>query len=577
MRRTRAAVPWSMLDPAGTVEAGRRAYAAADWAGALAQFTVARAEQALEPDDIEAMARAAWWLGRVPESLALAEEAFRGYGNADRKADAAMSALQLGLLWVTRGDLTIGNAWVQRARRILAGLDPVPVHAYLAYLDAMLAMIDGDAARWDEEIRRLSDLSRRFPEPAVECLALVVRGLAELRRAQSSRGFALLDEAMLPVLAGRLPAEWAGDVYCTVIHVCHELADFRRMEDWTRATERWCHQFGNEAIYTGICRVHRIELRSVRGEWTDAEESIRRECADLAGGNPWVAGEGFYQLGELRRWRGDAAGAREAYELARTSGIDPQPGAALLLLEEGEASAARASLEASLAARDDVARVRLLRAMVEVTLACDDPAAARDAADELRAAATRFGSAGFAAWSAHADGMLALAGADPAAALAALRRAEAAFRAGRQPHELARVLLLEGRAFEKAGDAASAASSSAQGRDILSRLGARVDDPREQGADDPLTRREREVLALVAEGAGNREVARRLFISEKTVGRHLANVYLKIGVGTRTAAAAWWHAHQNRPRRGAGSGGAGSGGAGSRGAGDADPRPPESA
>lgn len=559
-----------MLDPAGTVEAGRRAYAASDWAGALAQFSAARAERPLEPDDVEAMARAAWWLGRVPESLSLAEEAFRGFCQVDRMGDAAMSALQLSLLWATRGDLTIGNAWVHRARRILADLDPGPVHAYLAYLDAMLAMMEEAPQRWDAEIQRLTDLSRRFPEPAVECLSLVVRGLAELRRAQSSQGFALLDEAMLPVLAGRLPAEWAGDVYCTVIHVCHELADFRRMEDWTRATEQWCQQFGNEAIYTGICRVHRIELRSVRGEWAGAEESIQRECADLAGGNPWVAGEGFYQLGELRRWRGDADGAREAYDLARASGIDPQPGAALLLLQQGDKNAARAALETSLAGRDTVARVRLLRALVEVALACADLPAAQAAADELRAAATRFGSAGFAAWSAHADGMLALAAGDPTTALIALRRAESAFRADRQPHELARVLLLEGRAFEGAGDAASAAAASAQGRDILSRLGARVDEPRSPESDGPLTRREREVLALVAEGAGNREVAARLYISEKTVGRHLANVYLKIGVGTRTAAAAWWHTQTSRQVPGVA-------GAHRGGAGDADHRTPGSA
>jgi DNA-binding CsgD family transcriptional regulator len=535
-----------MLDPAGMVEAGRRAYAASDWSRALEQLSAARAEAPLAPEDVEAMARAAWWLARVPESLALAEEAFRGYCDTGRDDEAAMSALQLGLLWATRGDVTIGNAWVHRGRRILAGLDPGPTHAYLAYLDAMMAMMAGDAPRWDDEIRRLTDLSRRFPEPAVECLSLVVRGLAELRRQQSAEGFALLDEAMLPVLAGRLPAEWAGDVYCTVIHMCHELADFRRMEDWTHATEQWCRQFGNEAIYTGICRVHRLELRSVRGEWTDAEESIQRECADLAGGNPWVAGEGFYQLGELRRWRGDSAGAHEAYELARASGIDPQPGAALLLLARRDPAAARASLEASFAGRDAVARVRLLRAMVEVTLACGDASAAQRAADELRAAAARFGSPGFAAWSAHADGMLGLAAGEPEVALTALRRAEAAFRADRQPYELARVLLLEARAFEAMADAASAAAASARGRDILNRLGARAEEaPAPEG---PLTPREREVLALVAQGAGNREVARRLFISEKTVGRHLANVYLKIGVGTRTAAAAWWHAHETRRR-----------------------------
>lgn len=528
----------------GALAEGRRAFDASDWPTAFAQLTAARAEAPLDPSDLAAMARCAWWLSLVPESLALAEEAFRGFCDADRTPDAAMTALQLGLLWVTRGDLTIGNAWIHRGRRLLADAPDGPEHAYLAYLDASFALMFGDAHGADEHVQRLTDLARRFPDPAVESLALTARGLAVLRSGESARGFALLDEAMLPVLAGRLPAEWAGDIYCTVIHVSHELADFRRMEEWTRATEQWCRQFGSEAIYTGICRIHRIELRGARGEWVDAEQSILRECEDLAGGSPWVAGEGFYQLGELRRRRGDAKGAAEAYALAREAGIDAQPGEALLLLAAGDAAEARTSLAASLAQRDAVARVRLLRATVEIALACDDPVGATAAADELRAAADRFASAGFAAWSAHADGMVALAAGDAHAALAHLRRAEASFRSDHQPYELARVLLLQSTAFGRAGDAATARAAEDQGRGILTRLGAAVSAASAPDDAGPLTAREREVLTLVAEGAGNREVAARLFISEKTVGRHLANIYLKIGVQTRTAAAAWWHAQR---------------------------------
>ncbi|MHC3000083.1 LuxR C-terminal-related transcriptional regulator [Microbacterium sp. HJ5] len=533
-----------MLDHPGALAAGRRAYAAAEWDAALAQLSAARAIAPLDAADVTAMARSAWWLGRVPESLALAEEAFRAFFDSGRSSEAAMTALQLAMLWITRGDLTIGSAWVHRARRLLDDLPDDVAHAYLAYLDATFALVSGETS-WHDEVDRLADLARRFPDPAVESLALAVRGLAVLRSGDSARGFALLDEAMLPVLAGHLAAEWAGDIYCTIIHVCHELADFRRMEAWTRATEQWCRQFGSEAIYTGICRVHRIELRSARGEWTDAEAAISRECEDLAGGNPWVAGEGFYQLGELRRRRGDAAGAREAFALARASAIDPQPGEALLLVAEGRAADARSMLSISLAGRDAVARVRLLRAVVETALACGDRDGADAAARELQDAAVRFGSEGFAAWSAHADGMRALAAGDDATAIAALRRAEAFFRSDRQPYELARVLLLEAGAYEQSGDAAAATVAGSEARSILVRLGVEEEDSAPTApTHGPLTPREREVLALVAEGSGNREVAQRLFISEKTVGRHLANVYLKIGVGTRTAAAAWWHAQR---------------------------------
>ncbi|WP_194410502.1 LuxR family transcriptional regulator [Microbacterium cremeum] len=531
-----------MADRGALIDSARSAFAASDWSTALEYLSTARSEAPLEVDDVVLMARSAWWLGRVAESLALAEEAFRGLCDTDRASDAAMMALQLSVLWLTRGDLTIGTAWLHRARRILADLPEGPPHAYLVYLEASFGQITTGIEAWpDHDIERLADLARRFPEPAVEALAMVVRGLAELRRGDSRRGFALLDEAMLPVLAGDVAAEWAGDIYCTIIHTCHELADFRRMEDWTRATEQWCRQFGSEAMYTGICRVHRLELRSARGDWPAAEAMLLRECADLAGGNPWVAGEGFYQLGEVRRRRGDPAGAREAYDLARTAGVDPQPGAALLLLDAGDPVAARSALTAALAPRDALSRVRLLRAATEIALACDDRTGADAAAAELREAAERLRSPGFAAWSAHADGMLALASRDAPAALAALRRAEASFRADRQPYELARVLLLLSQAHELAGDAATAHVAATEAHDILARLG--VPEDRDEPVVDagPLTPREREVLALVAQGAPNRRVAEQLFISEKTVSRHLANIYVKIGVGSRTAAAAWWH------------------------------------
>ncbi|WP_137845512.1 helix-turn-helix transcriptional regulator [Microbacterium sp. 2FI] len=542
-----------MLEPTGLVEAGRRAYAAADWSAALENLTAARAEGPIAVDDVALMARSAWWLGRVPESLAFAEETFRSLCDAGRTADAAMTALRLSLLWATRGDVTVGMAWLNRARRILADEPEGRAHGYLLYIDAALEMAAGGGAWTDAGVERLADFARRYPEPGIQSLSMVVAGLAALRRGDTHGGFALLDEAMLPVLAGEIEAEWAGDIYCTIIHVSHELADFRRMEDWTRATETWCRQFGSEAIYTGICRVHRLELRCLRGEWHEAETMLEHESTCLAGDNAWVAGEGFYQLGEIRRLRGDADGAREAYDLARAAGIDPQPGDALLALTTGDVAAAGAAIAASLAQRDRVARVRLLLAAVQIALAAGDRAGAGVFADELRESAEHFESRGFRCWSAQADGMLALADADASGALAALQRAEADLRADNRPYELARVLGLTARAYDLAGSESAAVAARTRAREILTRLGARADPdatPRaaEAGTSGPLTAREAEVLALVSSGASNRDVAERLFISEKTVGRHLANVYVKIGVGSRTAAAAWWHARpSNKP------------------------------
>ena len=534
-----------MLETVSTIESGRQAYAAAEWSAAYERFASVR--PALGVDDLALLARCAWLLSRIPEALELSEELFAGYRDEDRAADAASTALLLALLWITRGEASVGSGWLNRARRLLSELPDSAQHGYLAYIDAMVALQFGGAA--EEPLRRLSEIAERFNDPALDALELAASGLADVRRGATDRGFARLDEAMLPVIAGRVPVEWAGDIYCTVIHVCHQLGDFARMTDWTSATERWCRQFASEAVYRGICRVHRLELRGAHGDWSDVEAELVTESQALLPSSAWVAGEGFYQLGEIRRVRGDDSGAREAYAAARDAGIDPQPGEALLMLKDGRIEDAWTALSASTQARERVARVRLLRAGVEIGIAAGRITEAEELAAQLRQAAKEYRSPGFAAWAAHAEGMLALNRGSAHQALAALQSAAAAFRLGRQPYETARVLLAMARAHALAGERALADRDLAEARGILGRLGA-VDgtaptqpDPTPVRAVGPLTAREGEVLACVATGASNRDAAAQLFISEKTVGRHLANIYVKLGVGSRTAAAAWWREH----------------------------------
>ena len=544
-----------MAERAALVEAGRRCGASGDWAGALEHLSAARELGPLDADDIGTLAQSAWMAGRVTESIPLSEEAYRQLCDEGRRIDAAMTALRLSLLWLTRGALTVGTAWLGRARRVLEDEPDGPALAYLAYLDASVGMIDGGEAFPASSVARLADLAGRFPEPAVEALSLVVAGMAAIGQGETRQGFALLDEAMLPVIAEGVPAEWAGDIYCTTIHVCHQLADFRRMAEWTAATERWCRRFRSESIYSGVCRVHRLELRWAHGDWAGAEERIARESGDLAEGEPWVAGEGFYQLGEMRRVRGDVAGARQAYRQAREAGIDPQPGAALAELGIGDVPAAQCMIGDALSEHDGIARVRLLRAGVEIALAAGDRATAAQLATQLREAAELHESDGFRAWALHAAGMVALAVGDADGALMNLRHALAVFRQTAQPYERAQVLALMARAHELAGDAVQAVSAAARSAELLEELGARAS---ADGADasaraahaGPLTAREAEVLERVALGESNRDVAAHLFISEKTVGRHLANIFLKLDVGTRTAAAAWWHERDRASDRG---------------------------
>ncbi|MGG5752734.1 LuxR C-terminal-related transcriptional regulator [Zafaria sp. Z1313] len=535
-----------MEDQAGLLESARTAYARGDWRAACDGLERARAAARageLDTADLDLLGRCCWWTGRTREALEISEHVFERLQHDAGPVDAAMKAATLGLLWFIRGDLVIASGWASRARRLLRGTPEGIEHGYLRYLEASISLDFSSLGGAREASEALHDLGRRLRAPQLTCLALVLSGLVDARTGDPAGGFAQLDEAMLPVLAGQLPPEWAGDVYCTVIHTCHELADLSRMRAWTLATERWCEQFRGEAVYSGICRIHRLQLLCAEGDWAAAEAGVERAGAELAGVNGWVAGEAYYQLGEIRRLRGDFAGASEAYARTAQFGMDHQPGAALLELARGRPAQAWASVSAALAGRDALSAARLLGPGVRIALAAGREDDAGRLCSELESTAAGFGTEGFRAWALQARAAVLVAAGRFGDALPVLRAAGVAYRNLRARYESAAVHEMCARAHAGLGDVAAAAADRATAVEMYRQLGAVPDVERLDPGDVPggLTARESEVLGLVASGASNREAAAALYISEKTVGRHLSNIFAKLGVASRTAAAAWAH------------------------------------
>jgi DNA-binding NarL/FixJ family response regulator len=119
------------------------------------------------------------------------------------------------------------------------------------------------------------------------------------------------------------------------------------------------------------------------------------------------------------------------------------------------------------------------------------------------------------------------------------------------PYEAARTAVLLGLACAALGDQSAAMLELDNARATFTELGARPDVDRLAGlrgllgepADDMLSEREREVLAHLAAGKTNREIAAHLTISQHTVGRHVENIFAKLGVTTRTAATAYAYEH----------------------------------
>lgn len=540
-----------MGDLTNGLDAARAASASSRWAEARAGFLAARAAGPLAATDMAALAEAAWWEGAIDESLSAYEEAYRLYLHGDEPADrrAAMLAMDIGFSWYLRGEEVMGSGWLSRAQRLLDGQQDCVEHGYLQTMHIDAAMGQGEYDAAIETAREIVALAERHGDETLLAFAAVSEGIAMIKQGRVGDGLAALDEAMLPVVAGRVRPAFAGNIYCQLMSVCHELADLRRAQQWTDATTRWCEGFSSAVMFVGVCRVHRAQLLQVRGEWARAEDEIRQVCDELAAMNVIAVGLAIYELAEVRRLRGDLTGAEEAYADAHRHGRDPQPGLALLWLAQGKSTQAlRALRTAESSTSDRLAKTRIWEAMVDVALAAHDVATARRACDELGAAASTYASSGLIASAVLALGQVQLAEGDAAGAVESLRTARQRWQQLGAPYRVAEARIQLARAEQLLGNDEAATLELDAAHAAFAQLGVtgRGDT---KGSRPPralpggLTAREAEVLGFVARGMSNRQVAQTLVLSEKTVARHLANLYTKLGVASRTAAAAYAHDH----------------------------------
>ncbi|MGE2715923.1 LuxR C-terminal-related transcriptional regulator [Mycolicibacterium litorale] len=520
----------------------RAAHARRDWHGAYSEFTRANTIAALNIDDLDALSVAAWRIGSAKDAVRFAERVFAQLVRSDPNA-AARKAVELALAWLTRGDLNIAAGWMHRARRLLDGVPESPTHGYLTYLDAVVAVLSDDFETLALRVGDLRAMSGRLDVPALTALAMVAEAIEAVYAGRMAHAGGLLDEVMLPLLADDVPIDWAGDIYCIVLHVCHKIADLPRMRAWVQSMERWCATAGSDT-YGGVCDVHRLQVRAATDDYATLENQLAGASQMLESVNSWAAGEGFYQLGEVRRLRGDADGAFAAYARARAAGIDPQPGEALLRCSRGQSQAAWTDLHVALTAAGRLDRMRLLRAAVEIALARGQFDDAERFCAELEDGAAQFGTAGFRGWAAHARGAVHVRRGRHAVALDSLTAALREYRTQQSRYEAAEVYEWMAVAHRALGEDAAAAADSATAESIYAQLG--VESTAMCGNPSPggLTKRELDILRRIASaGASNRELAQQMFISEKTVGRHLANIYLKLQVSSRAAAVAWAHQH----------------------------------
>jgi DNA-binding NarL/FixJ family response regulator len=534
-----------MVDGAVALEAGRAAVQGRDWAVAYERFTDA-GDGLVMPEDLDAYAEAAWWLARFDEALSGYERAYRQHVADRQPRRAAMSALMLAITSRLVGQAATSAGWIARAHRALTAAPENVEHGYLCFLEIAAAMDRGDLDQALGLAGRMQALGGRHHDSTLATLGVLFEGRALAKVGKVDAGMALLDEAMLAATTEELRPFWTGVIYCMLLDACHELVDLRRAAAWSEAAGRWCSELPSATLYPGICQVHRAELLAVRGDWQLAEAEAARAAEQMRDIDVFAAAGGLYAVGELRRLRGDLAGAEDAYRATRDCGRDPQPGHALLRLAQGQTVAALASIQAAVSSEraSRLARARLLDALVEIALEAGDTKTAAEAADELEDTATEYASPGLRAGAHRARGAVLLAEGRPTEALAVLRASAKAWQELGAPYEVARARVLLAAAYSAVGDDDAGELERDAARGVFARLGARpdlerIDPPNLDSLPGGLSEREVQVLRLVSAGKSNRAIATELQLSEKTVARHVSNIFVKLGVTSRAAATAY--------------------------------------
>ena len=538
------------------IDQGRAAFRENRWTDAFENLRDADRRGGLPAPDLDRLAIAEILTGNTAAGLDTLTRAHEEYLVVGDVVGAARCAGWMGMQLMNLGEAARAGGWFARGQRLVDELaEPDAVQGLLLLPMGLGKLYGGDPVGALQVFTQVADFGQRFQDKDLSALALLGTGQATLMLGHPDEGLRMFDEVMVAVTAGELSPIPSGIIYCAVIGNCHLAFDLERALQWTAALDRWCNARPDMVAFSGQCQSHRAEIFRLHGAWAEAMEAAAAAQGRSTRGDPQAMYGGYYQQGEVQRLTGQLEAADASYREAARSGYEPQPGLALLLLARGargDVQQAQVMVRRAAGMADVATRRNLLPALVEIELAASDLEAARRGADELATFARECPMPMVRAVAAQADGAVRLAAGDPAGASQALRQAWNLWLELGVPYEAARCRVLIGRACRALGDEPSALMDFEAAHAELLELGAGpaaawaaslMREGADAGAKGLLSPRETEVLRLVASGEGNRAIAAELYLSEKTVARHLSNIFLKLGVSSRTAATRYAFEH----------------------------------
>lgn len=533
------------MTSSSALDAGRAAAADRRWAAAYELLGRVDVTEGLAASDLELLATVALLRGEPQASVDALSRAYERYLADGEPADAARSAGSLGIQMIELGDFTGSVAWAARAMRIANSLpEPGSLAGFVRLAPAVAQLGSGDPIEARRRFEEVVAIAERHGDDELAAFTMLGLGKSLIEVGAIAEGFGCFDRAMSAIAAGEVAPVPTGVISCAIIPEALMAFDLDRATAWTDVLDRWCRDQPELVTFSGQRHALEAALLLIRGAWAEAATAAELAQARFRAGDYRAVYGAPYHLAELARLRGAFHSAEESYRRAGESGWEPQPGHALLHLAVGRPQRAQEEIRRSVAGADPFTRRSLLPAVVEIETAAGDVDAARRAVDELREASRATPTPMLAATVAAAEARVLLAAGDPSAALAAARSAVEAWRAVGAPYEAARAGVSAGRALADLGERDAALAEFRGSREVFVALGA---DPAVAELADlmgdrragVLTARELEVLRLVSTGLTNRVIGERLSLSEKTVARHLSNIFGKLGLSTRAAATAY--------------------------------------
>src|SRR4051794_848637 len=459
------------------LDVGHEAISRHDWAAAFDALTEAEQAHGLSGHDLEDLATAAFFTARGGRDREIKERAFAAYEAEGDTLRAAYLAVDIAREYGYQGQRSIAGVWIRRAERLIGTEGSTYVHGFLAIVRSEAAAAAGDIDTALTLAEAAIDIGRQASYPDLSAYALVNLGSLKIASGSTVDGVALMEEAAISAVDGELSPFTTGVTACRMISACRDLTDYRRATEWIEATERYCDRQSLSG-FPGVCRIHRAEVAAVGGAWDRAEAELERATSELEAykATPPQA-DGFYAIGDIRRLRGDFAGAEAALREAHQRGRSPQPALALLRLAEGKVKAAVAAIDGAVADEswDHWGRTRLLPARVEIAIAAGDVAAARNAVDAFSANVAEYPSPALVGNRQTALGRVLLAEGDAAGAARELRAAIKTWREVGAPYEVARARAVLSRALGVLGDEDDSDFERSAALEEFRRLGAQVD------------------------------------------------------------------------------------------------------